>query len=1073
VKKSLALVAVVFAAACSDTSNTTPTELNLDRPVDVSFACYGGLRITNGQPTDPSQTIETSAQPVGSCDFRAQPRGASDPEPRPPGQEDVGTSKVGDASYYAFILESAPGTVAIAQWATIPTASFTGQDISVLDANSLTPGRNGITVGDFPIAIATDKVGCYEITANAGSCDMSSLKINDALAGTSDIRVDKLTVKNGAGVPLRAKAAAMVMEPPGGTIGVECPMAPTGIALVAYPSCHLVAAIDTSTATVVGGLSFSATGVATKIDPATVTCPDECNAGALTPGVRPVALDLVDDPVAGNRLAIGADNFDTVWIANLDGGHLPQSAQSVALEDKNGALGVSQVALTPQIGMGGFSGVINDTGNPNQFQFVYAVATDGTVRAADVLTLYKECDTQVDPRYLIDNKNVKQMSCMPVGDAATPPRRAGAIGPGIAFTGHSVPTSVAVFRDDAFAGDTRDDGPNKLIGYFGVITTTTGESYLLNIDDDNYEDYVGGPNKNSATSNVIGSSIPLVIAHQLRDALPGRDAIASVSDPTNPSGPQIPSCDALGPDPDSSAGNGAGPRAPTVPQRTIPSSYVATDKVNQLPSIRQVLCGPSMDEPMGKPVSELMFPAPLPVRQAEFPDLRALRLDENWTLTWEGLLSQDSNTTAVNGPTIRTGNLVVDSSGFHLVDATAPFCNAGVETDDIVQLRGCDPTQGDAQCPLGYTCYVHPESKVTDLGACIAKDEADRLANACKEFLTSFRTYTVGHASTGEIILLPRKHVLRTTPIDGCTSDQQCQTLANLALQQASLANPVDDTTPPDPHTYSCTVDPDRGSAPIKRCIQTCQMDSDCGDGLVCQNNFCMEGVTPPQACVNAPQRFDLRSHEAFTVVGTESGYVHSIIADASGNCVRDPKANPLQIGRIPLSAPACDPTSDPRTGIVPATGAFEPNPCETTVAQTEIDPVYLPGTCTPANPSTQLLTRQATAIRFRNRGMTLTIVDPTYPGDAVCNGDRGGTLGLIPTVASLFQLVFRQTAGFAPLTLDITPTYPIKVVRGPYESIWVIDAGDFLSQSLTEATTQGKVFRVESTSLGTINTLE
>ena len=32
-------------------SDTTSTNLlNLDRPVDIAFACDGGLRITNGEP---------------------------------------------------------------------------------------------------------------------------------------------------------------------------------------------------------------------------------------------------------------------------------------------------------------------------------------------------------------------------------------------------------------------------------------------------------------------------------------------------------------------------------------------------------------------------------------------------------------------------------------------------------------------------------------------------------------------------------------------------------------------------------------------------------------------------------------------------------------------------------------------------------------------------------------------------------------------------------------------------------------------------------------------------------------
>ena len=71
----------------------------------------------------------------------------------------------------------------------------------------------------------------------------------------------------------------------------------------------------------------------------------------------------------------------------------------------------------------------------------------------------------------------------------------------------------------------------------------------------------------------------------------------------------------------------------------------------------------------------------------------------------------------------------------------------------------------------------------------------------------------------------------------------------------------------------------------------------------------------PPQACVNAPQRYELRAGEAFAVVGSRQGYMHPMIADSAGVCVRDPSANPLMVGRIPLDAPPCDPTADARTG--------------------------------------------------------------------------------------------------------------------------------------------------------------
>jgi hypothetical protein len=52
----------------------------------------------------------------------------------------------------------------------------------------------------------------------------------------------------------------------------------------------------------------------------------------------------------------------------------------------------------------------------------------------------------------------------------------------------------------------------------------------------------------------------------------------------------------------------------------------------------------------------------------------------------------------------------VDTNGFRIVDQSAPFCDAGVEQFDVVQLRGCDPSVGNDDCPHGSTCFVHPES---------------------------------------------------------------------------------------------------------------------------------------------------------------------------------------------------------------------------------------------------------------------------------------------------------------------------------------------------------------------------
>ena len=64
---------VALIAACGDTTQNAPTQLNLDRPIDIAFACYGGLRLTNGTPADPSQQVADSPMPLAACDVRSQP----------------------------------------------------------------------------------------------------------------------------------------------------------------------------------------------------------------------------------------------------------------------------------------------------------------------------------------------------------------------------------------------------------------------------------------------------------------------------------------------------------------------------------------------------------------------------------------------------------------------------------------------------------------------------------------------------------------------------------------------------------------------------------------------------------------------------------------------------------------------------------------------------------------------------------------------------------------------------------------------------------------------------------------
>jgi len=1078
-KRALVLVAL---AACGDTTPTVTSSVHINRPTDMAFACYGQMRFNMGGSATVDQPIDLSAMPLEVCDD------LSLVTPRvPTGQDDLtasgGAKVLVPPAYYGFILEPTIGTVALATWSAKPPTSFTGNDVALLDADPLTPGVNGITVGDHPVAIAADTIGCKIVTANEGSCDLSVLDVASAAALNPPALVDRLDVKNAAGTPIHAKPAAMLDEPAGGVIGNACPANATGQVFISYPSCHLVAEVDLATGNVVAGISFTSSG--TTITDGNVSCPDECAGDPVTSGIRPVALDINYDTRTGRRLlAVGADNSNVITAIDLDANNRPASIHPVALEDKSGTLGITSVSITPQIGIGGESGIIDDT-LPHQHQFIYGVGTDRSVRVADFTPATPvECDAEVDPRYLYNVTNIDTLSCMPVGDPATPPRRAGARTPGIELIADVVPTSVATYHVDTYDGDTRLAGPARMIGYYGAISSENGQVYMFNINDVSQADRVEA----SVATDIglpIETSIPFDIAHQLRDALPNRD-LAAVSTDTA----MTPTCDDPGPDPDT-ANNAGGPRSPQEPARNVPDLYIAGSKLGELPYIRALYCQASDDT---RAVSELEFAAPIPTRELEFPDIRGLRNDEVWTLTYQGLLSQDTGAyPTVDGPPIRTGQLAIDNANqMRLDDTTRPFCAAGVEPYDIIQLKGCDPANNGTDCPIGYECYVHPQSQVVGLGACMLTDEAERLATACQPFLTSLRRYTVQKSTSGELVLMPRKHILRTTPVDGCTDDNQCQSLANYAVQNPSTANPVDHTIV-DTHKWSCQVDSalqpelDSMGQPLKRCIETCTQDSDCIVGTVCDKaaGFCMEGVIPPQSCVNAPQPFEIKGSEAFVVIGTKSGYVHPIIADASGNCVKNPNASPLQIGRIPLRAPACDPTADPRTGVNPS-GVMEPNPCQETVQHTEQVTNYDPGTCNVAAAPVTLVTRSATAIKFRNRGMTLTMVDPTYPGDQTCVGDRMGGLVNVPLTAEGYQISFRQAGGFYPFILPVTgASLPVKLVkqpRGPGDAmrdvgfgdpVWVIDEGDFISTSITTASTLGRVFRVETQAPATVNTLE
>ncbi len=1016
--------ALLGLAACGNNYSSPPI-YNLDRPSSIAFACYGDLRITNGEEATVDQELVRSAQPLESCRVRYQ-------DEVPEGQGKVGDqSALEDPVFAAFALQPTRGTVALV---TFPAQSG-GVDLAgVVDTDPLTPGKNAIPIGTLPVGLVSSPSGCHLVSANAGSCDLSILDVNSALGSSSTATIERVAIENQSGTPILAKPRAMVVQPPITDIGYVCPDKPQGVVYIAYPSCHTVAAVEPASGQTVAGIRFDSGGGITLTD-GDFTCPDECGGDETIdadPGApRPVALDMAED---GSRLYVGADNSPTVTVIDLDQDLMPSASEVVELE---GDIGITNLSASPVINMGGSLGVF-DTGEAGQFQFVYAVATDRSVRVAEVGGLMEECDAQVDPRYLHDVTDVTLLSCMVVGDLTTPPRRPGAQSPGITLPRDTVPLDVAFASvDNGGEAVDGDPSPTAMVGEFAFVTASNGYVYVVNVDDDKYPDFEN-------PEDPIAAFMPLAMAHQLRDFVSERNAV----DGLNADGSAAAKC--VYPSVDTTA---KGPRLAAVPDLTIFVNYLAIGQRHLLPSLEGFLC---VDEDeVEHAVPELAFAAPLETREKAYPDLEGTK-SEQWMMTWEGGVSLDSSSSFVDGPPIRQGHVEIGGGEMALVDGAAPYCSAGIQPYDIVGFVGCNPALA-GQCGVGEICYAHPESPTSiTTGLCLPEDRIDELSGTCKDILTSRRRFTVVSANKDRLVLGERRRVLTTTPADGCDSDDQCTEMAALARQIVSGDHPVDYQPDPSDPTYhwACESDPTRAPGP-DRCVMTCDTTDDCEGGWICSSGHCVEATIPPAQCMSTTQSYQLRVGEAFAVVGQSTGFLHHVIADPdTGECIQDPDANPLMIGRLPLVAPPC--TGDGFSDL-------SPNPCSTTVQEVEeyVDYTFSDGKCVAPAPNTPhaVRTREAAAIRFENPAMRFHLVDPTTTGDLNCIGDRLGTWPAFRAVHNGFQIRWTITGGFFPMYVtNMTVAYPIDITPGPEGGLWIVDQGD-VSSSLS---TQGRVVHID-----------
>lgn len=977
-KRSVSM-GIVWAAAAAMAACSNETVIvnvrHLDRPSDVAFGCVGRVDAPTGdnlgEVLPPAACGLTSAQAL-----------------------DGGLPL---ADTIGFIAEASRGDVAVA---ILDSTGSTSPQI--MDSDPLVPGVSGIPVGTIPAEIATTPDGCHAVTANTGSCDLGLIDVYRAafrLGGSAS----RLAVKVTAG-QLAAAPVAIALPPslPADT-EVTCAATATGLAYLAYPECHLVAAVDLATGAIRATVRFpdAADPVIGDAEPA---CPAECfiegaATGPASAGGEPVAL--VTD-IDGARLFVALADSPELVAVTLGPDGLFVSLDRLPLE---GAGGLTRLAVSPDVPMGQGTQGLGGTR-----RFVYAIGQDHAIHVADVTpgAALAECETQTDPRYLHDVSNLPLFSCIPIGAY---PRREGAVGPGIRLPDGIVPFDVAFVTSNLEVGTPEfpNPTPSRLNGVFAVATglgpltsAPRGVGYYINVDDDNYPD-----TEDSEVPGLV--ELPLALPHTVRDAISARsetpqscvadDSISDQArgpvriqgDPVHPAGfvynfnAQV----------DLNVANAE----PFTPGQVVPGPV--------LPALSRVQCDETHAVLDLSALGQAGDLERAKSRERGFPDVAVLP-NETWTIAWEGQLTADASIG------LRAGaQVTIEGAGLTIRDGAAILCELGAEVGDVVQLLGCGAT---SECGPGETCFIHPEAPEGILGMCLPVDRAAELAATCRSVLVSERRYTAVQVMQDFVAVVPRPRLLASTPLDGCTETAQCE-----AIHQKDRA-----AIGPEAPTYEFTCQPDPARGGPSRCVMTCE-SKDCDPGSWCDSGVCVLGAVPPPECLAPVQQYQVLAGEAFTVVGSRSGYLHPWIADGTGACVRDPEAGPLRVGRFHTDEPVCAPEDELTT--------LEPNPCRVDLPDEPVILIEQGGAATPTY-------RTSYAIRFRNPAFRIDIADVVALARHPDLADIIDDFRYSPLPAG-YEFTFRIGGGSFPFAEELGAFLPVRLRNGPDGTLWLLDAGE------------------------------
>lgn len=497
---SLALIGVA-STACNNRQSVIVPNRVLDRPTDMVVACMR-------QDPDTGEITPTSIDICieATCD---------------------------DLRLIGFVANSERDSVAM----------FSKCANTVLDMDPATPGAQLISAGKVPssLTISTGEItGCFAVSANLGSCDLSLFDVPGLAAYAFDdvpVRdpselVSSLTPTRGDGSPLGARPGQVLATPPelsnsllfgdlgdttggetggagtggagtGGAVLSTCDPERPGSVYVTFPSCQLIAEVDLRTQRILqsrqfvtdpdsGAISVKDTGV----DP---SCPIDCpelfadqpevlkNADpGDVEGVYPSAMSLVspvaepqddaDLEIRDHALYVGGLGADTLFELRYDGRRWLADPLQLELQD---ASGISVIRPTPAM-------ELNLDGAEPYHQFLYVVAGDGSTRVVrrdfdlNRTSIGRECDTQVDPTAVLD------LVCHPAEfPGENPPdRRPFARGPGIRGPNGALITDWT-FQKVVPSAESSIDAPSSPFGKPGVTgvgTTSFGRIVFVTFD---------------------------------------------------------------------------------------------------------------------------------------------------------------------------------------------------------------------------------------------------------------------------------------------------------------------------------------------------------------------------------------------------------------------------------------------------------------------------------------------------------------------------------------------------------------------------------------------------------------